>query len=90
MRAVNVPVISGMGRRLPVARAVTSVVQQEVDMRPAGNTIAVETVSDNPFEDNARIEVVSQASGGGYEVPAEAALPPQVRASADLHVAAHR
>lgn len=59
-----------MGRRLPTGRVITNVVQQEVDLRPPGNTIAVTTLADNPFEENAAVEVVTQASSGGYEVPA--------------------
>lgn len=52
----------------PVVRS--AVVNQVVDLKPAGNTIALTTVSDNPFESNRPISVVTQASGGMASAPA--------------------
>ncbi len=37
---------------------------QPVDLQPYGNTISVEALSDNPFEDAQDVEVVTQYSGG--------------------------
>lgn len=69
MKATSLSSGGGMGRRLPTGRVVTNVVRQEVDLRPPGNTIVVETLSDNPFEEAAPVQIVAQESGGGYAVP---------------------
>ena len=37
---------------------------ESVDLQPFGNTVSIETGSDNPFEDDQGIEVVTQQSGG--------------------------
>lgn len=37
---------------------------QEVNLQPYGNTVSVEADSDNPFEDDRDVEIVTQASGG--------------------------
>lgn len=37
---------------------------QEIDLQPYGNTISIETDSDNPFEEDQDVEVFTQASGG--------------------------
>ncbi len=37
---------------------------EEVNLQPYGNTISVETTSDNPFEDDRDVEIVTQDSGG--------------------------
>jgi hypothetical protein len=37
---------------------------QPVDVRPYGNTIGIEADSDNPFEDDRPIQIVTQNSGG--------------------------
>jgi hypothetical protein len=37
---------------------------EEVDLQPYGNTVVIETVSDNPFEDDLPVEVFTQMSGG--------------------------
>jgi len=38
-------------------------------MKPAGNTIAVTTLADNPFESGQNVTVVTQASGGMSPAP---------------------
>jgi hypothetical protein len=60
----------GTGRALPTPTVRSMVVRQAVDLRPAGNTIAIRTVSDNPFEDSRSVSVVTQASGGMSSAPA--------------------
>ncbi len=37
---------------------------EEINLQPYGNTISIETESDNPFEDDQDVEVFTQASGG--------------------------
>lgn len=37
---------------------------EEVNLQPYGNTVSVEAPSDNPFEDDRDVEIVTQASGG--------------------------
>lgn len=37
---------------------------EEIDLQPYGNTISIETPSDNPFEDGRDVEIVTQDSGG--------------------------
>lgn len=59
--------------RLPTPVVRSNVVSQRVDMRPAGNTIAVTALADNPFEGNQRAVVVTQASGGTAPCPASMA-----------------
>lgn len=60
----------GTGRVLPTPVVRSAVVNQVVDLKPAGNTIALTTTSDNPFESNRKISVVTQASGGMASAPA--------------------
>ncbi len=50
--------------RLPTPVVQQAVVQQPVNLKPYGNTVAVTTLADNPFEGNRRVSVVTQASGG--------------------------
>ncbi len=38
--------------------------REAVDLQPYGNTISVETASDNPFEANQDVEIFTQQSGG--------------------------
>lgn len=49
---------------LPIPSVQKAVVRQTVNLRPAGNTVTVTTLADNPFESLAGISVVTQASGG--------------------------
>ncbi len=46
---------------------------EEVDLQPYGNTISVETISDNPFEDAQDVEVFTQANDG-FGGPAPASM----------------
>jgi len=59
----------GMGRPLPVPAIRTIMTRQSVDFRPAGNTIAVTALADNPFEGVKTTTVVTQASGGMAQAP---------------------
>jgi hypothetical protein len=70
MRAV--PLLTprpGMGRALPQPVVQSAIVRQKVDLKPAGNTIAITTASDNPFEGSRPVSVVTQASGGMSPAP---------------------
>jgi hypothetical protein len=49
---------------LPVPQVQKAFVRQQVNLRPAGNTVTITTLADNPFESLAGISVVTQASGG--------------------------
>ena len=62
MRDTRVPVVRPY--RLPTPQVSKAIVQQPVNLRPAGNTVAVTTLADNPFEGPKRVTVVTQASGG--------------------------
>ena len=55
--------------KLPTPKVQTAHVQQPVDLKPAGNTVALTTSADNPFTAGAPIQVHTQASGGGYPAP---------------------
>ncbi len=71
MRAV--PMLTpkpGTGHALPTPVVQAAIVEQAVDLKPAGNTIAIKTVADNPFESNNRVSIVTQASGGMSPPPA--------------------
>lgn len=46
---------------------------EAVDLQPYGNTISVETISDNPFEDAQDVEVFTQANDG-FGGPAPASM----------------
>lgn len=70
MRAV--PMITpnpGTGNRLPTPMVKSTVVKQTVDLKPAGATVAIRTLADNPFEGGQRVSIVTQASGGMPNVP---------------------
>ena len=70
MRAV--PIMNprpGMGRALPTPVVQSAIVKQVVDLKPAGNTVAIQTIADNPFEGRKRVSVVTQASGGMSPAP---------------------
>jgi len=54
----------GMGRQMPTPQIKTAVVQQAVDLKPVGATVAITTIADNPFEARQPVKVVTQASGG--------------------------
>lgn len=65
MRAVPIPTAArGTGRSLPTPVVRSNFVRQTVDLKPAGNTVSVTTLADNPFESGQDVEVVTQASGG--------------------------
>lgn len=55
--------------RLPTPVVRSNVVSQRVDMKPAGNSIAVTALADNPFEGRQDACVVTQASGGAFPCP---------------------
>lgn len=70
MRAV--PMLTpnpGTGRALPTPQVKSAVVRQVVDLKPAGATIAIRTVADNPFESSKPVSIVTQASGGMSPAP---------------------
>lgn len=70
MRTTPMPISNpGTGRKMPTPAVTKKVVTQEVDMKPKGNTVAITTTSDNPFE-RKNVTVVTQASGGAPGVPA--------------------
>lgn len=58
------PVPGPVRRALPIPLVSKVIVRQPIDLRPAGNTVAVTTLADNPFEGSQRITVRTQASGG--------------------------
>lgn len=60
----------GTGRALPTPIVQSAIVEQTVDLKPAGNTVAIKTVADNPFESNNKVKIVTQASGGMSPAPA--------------------
>jgi hypothetical protein len=76
MRALSIPTSASMSLRRRPAGALakpvvqTAIIPQRVSLRPMGNTVAVTTLSDNPFEGSQRISVVTQASGGMAKAPA--------------------
>jgi hypothetical protein len=49
---------------LPKAFVDSSYRTEPVDLQPFGNTVSIETGSDNPFEDDQDVEIFSQQSGG--------------------------
>lgn len=49
---------------LPIPQVQKAMVRQAINLRPAGNTVTVTTLADNPFESLAGVSVVTQASGG--------------------------
>ncbi|NEN87969.1 MAG: LPXTG cell wall anchor domain-containing protein [Okeania sp. SIO3H1] len=68
MRAT--PLITTQPNVLPTPQVKTNIVKQTVDLKPAGNTVAIKTVADNPFEGGSAVSVVTQASGGMSPAPA--------------------
>lgn len=70
MRAVPIPVAHpGAGHALPTPVVRSNFVNQTVDLKSSGNTIAVTTLADNPFESGQNVTVVTQASGGMSPAP---------------------
>lgn len=70
MRALPIPTARpGTGRALPTPVVKSNVVRQAVDMKPQGNTVAITTVADNPFEARQKVTVHTQASGGMSPAP---------------------
>lgn len=69
----DIPIPTHQPRRLPTPQVKTAIVQQAVDLKPAGATVAITTISDNPYEARQPVRVVTQASGG----MAAAAPPPR-------------
>lgn len=55
--------------RMPTPVVRSNVVSQRVDLKPAGNSVAVTALADNPFEGNQAACVVTQASGGAFPCP---------------------
>ena len=62
MRSVRIPTTPVT--RLPTPVVQQAVVQQPINLKPMGNTVAVTTLADNPFEGGRSFTVVTQASGG--------------------------
>lgn len=50
--------------RLPRTHVQKDAVLQTINLKPAGNTVAVTTLSDNPFEGGRAVSVRTQQSGG--------------------------
>src|SRR5690606_25558987 len=50
--------------RLPTPKVRQAVGVQPINLRPYGNTVAVTSLADNPFEGRHRMSAVTQASGG--------------------------
>lgn len=51
-------------RRLPRPQVTAATVLQTVNLRPAGNTVTITTLADNPFDDSRPVSVRTQQSGG--------------------------
>jgi hypothetical protein len=64
-----IPIAHQVARPMSKPVVQTAVTPHPVDLRPAGNTVALTAPSDNPFDQNRPITVKTQASGGGSVAP---------------------
>ncbi len=75
MRAMTIPTNRPirLGRQepqaLPRPMVQRLIVPQTVNLKPMGNTVAVTTLSGNPFEGGQRVSIKTQASGGMAPCP---------------------
>lgn len=62
--SLTMPLVARPTKRMPTPVVERAVVQQTIDLKPAGNTVAVTTSADNPFAGDREVVIVTQASTG--------------------------